>query len=373
MKKRIKIIPGGSSAGKTYGIIPILIDRAIKQNGITISIVSESMPHLRRGCIKDFLTIMKSTNRFISKNWNSTISTYKFTNGSVIEFFSVDSSDSLRGARRNILYINECNKVSYEAFNQLAMRTDGDIYLDFNPTHKFWIEEVKQSIEAETLVLTYKDNEALSNNIINFLESKRVLAKTSSYWSNWCKVYLDGETGSLEGVIFKNYSLVDSLPVEANLIGLGVDFGFTNDPTAVVAVYKYNNKIVLDEVIYQKGLLNSQIANMIKDKGYDTYLFCDSAEPKSIAELKIHGLYARPTTKGGGSVLYGIQLLQNYEMLVTKNSKNLINELDNYKWKEKDGETLNEPVDNFNHLIDALRYLAVEKLQLRSNAPMLSF
>lgn len=373
MKARIKIIQGGTSGGKTFGILPILIDQAIKLPNITISVVSESMPHLRRGCIKDFLNIMKSTHRFIDKHWNTTISTYKFGNGSVIEFFSVEDGDKLRGARRNLLYVNECNNIKYDAFNQLAMRTDGDIWLDYNPTHKFWIEEVKESNESELLILTYKDNEALSANIISFLESKRELAKTSSYWANWCKVYLDGQTGSLEGIIFNNYSIIDTLPDEAKIIAIGVDFGYTNDATAVVAVYKFNEKIVVDELIYQKGLLNSQIAKMIKDTGIDTYIFCDSSEPKSIDELKINGLYARPVKKGAGSVLYGIQLLQNYEMLITKKSKNLITELENYKWKDKDGEALNQPIDNFNHCIDALRYVAMERLQLRSNAPMISF
>lgn len=362
MKKRIKVIPGGSSAGKTFAILPILVDKAIKQPDTTISIVSESMPHLRRGAMRDFLNIMKWTNRYKKENWNITNSTYKFTNGSYIEFFSVEDESRQRGARRNILYINECNNINYEAYNQLAMRTDGDIYMDYNPSHRFWTEEVLLSDEAEKLVLTYKDNEALSQNVIEFLESKRELAKTSNYWANWCKVYLDGEVGSLEGVIFDNWVEIDKLPDEARLLGIGLDFGYSIDPTAAVGIYKYNNQIIVDEIIYQKGLSNSDIAKLLEEyKGVEIY--ADSAEPKSIAEIKRYRHKIYPTEKGKDSINFGISILQEQNLVVTKRSINVKDELEKYSWKkDREGNTTNTPIDLHNHSIDALRYVAIKKL-----------
>ena len=265
MKKRIKIIPGGTSAGKTFSIIPILIDKAIKEPLLEVSIVSESMPHLRKGAMKDFISIMKITNRYIDKNWNRSNFKYTFTNGSYIEFFSCDSGDKLRGTpRRNVLYVNEANNIDREAYTQLAMRTSDDIYLDYNPTNKFWVEEVKESEESEILILTYKDNEALPETIVNFLESKRELAKTSDYWKNWCKVYLDGAEGQIEGAIFKDYNIIDTIPQEARLIGTGLDFGYTNDETSIVELYKYNDEYIYNEICYRTGMLNKDISDLFK-------------------------------------------------------------------------------------------------------------
>lgn len=363
MTKRIKVIPGGSSAGKTYAIIPILIDLAIRTPNQTISIVSESLPHLRKGAIKDFLSIMKATNRYNRNQWNITNSTYIFTNGSYIEFFSVENETSVRGPRRNHLYINECNKVDFETYNQLAMRTDGDIYLDYNPSHRFWTDEVLQSKNSEKLVLTYLDNEALPETVVEYLESHIELAKTSDYWKNWVNVYLYGLVGSLEGVIFNNWSEIDKIPEGAVLIGTGMDYGFTNDPTTAISIYRYEGKIILDEVIYQKGLTNSDIDALLKDNKVEGEIFADSAEPKTIAELKRYGHKIQPTKKGADSIIYGIQILQEYNMLVTKRSINLKDELQKYMWKkDREGNTLNIPIDNWNHCIDAIRYLAIMKL-----------
>jgi phage terminase large subunit len=183
MSKRIKVIPGGSSAGKTYAILAVLIDKCATTPNLSVSVVSESFPHLRKGSMRDFLNVMKNTGRYIDSHWNRTNSIYNFHNGSYIEFFGADSGDKLRGARRNVLYINECNNVNKEVYIQLAMRTDKDIFLDYNPSNKFWIDDVLESDEAEKLILTYKDNEALSDNVVKFLEEKRILALTSEYWA----------------------------------------------------------------------------------------------------------------------------------------------------------------------------------------------
>jgi len=373
MKSRIKIVQGGSSSGKTMGIIPILIDKAIKEPLITISIISESLPHLRRGCIKDFLSIMKTTNRYVESHWNKTNSVYTFSNGSYIEFFSVEDDTKLRGARRNVLYVNEANNITYQAFTQLAMRTDGDIWLDYNPTHKFWVEEVLDEDEAERIILTYKDNEALSKTIINYLESKRELAKTSTYWANWTRVYLDGLVGQLEGVIFNDYKIVDTIPIEAELVAYGCDFGFSNDESTVTAVYKYNGELILDEIIYQKGLLTGDLAKLMKENNVEGNVYCDSSDPRSIAELRTFGISAYPVKKGADSILYGINILKGYQLNITKRSINMKREFDNYKWAEdKEGNKLNKPIDAFNHICDGIRYVALMRLQHQSNTPMVS-
>jgi phage terminase large subunit len=370
MKSRIKIIPGGSSAGKTYSILPILIDMAIRNPLISISVVSESMPHLRRGAMRDFIKILKFTGRYIDINWNRTNSIYSFTNGSFIEFFSVDEESKLRGARRNVLYINEANNIKEESYIQLAMRTSGDIFLDYNPSHKFWIENIDKK-DSEKLILTYKDNEALPQTVIDFLESKLELAKTSNYWKNWCNVYLYGLEGSLEGVVFNNWSEIDGVPKEAELIGYGMDFGFSNDPSTCIAVYRYDGKLICDELIYQKGLSNSELSKLMYDRRVNGEIYADSAEPKSIDELKKYGHKIYPTKKGPDSILHGINLLQEFNILITNNSINLKNELQRYSWKkDKEGNTLNVPEGIFDHGIDAVRYLALMKLGKKSITSM---
>ena len=216
MTARKKVIQGGSSAGKTFGIIPILIDRAIKNPLYEITIIGQSVPHLKSGAMKDFLKIMKMTNRYISNNWNISDRVYTFTNGSTISFVNADGDKAI-GPRRNCLYINEANLIDYNTYNQLAIRTSDDIYIDYNPVNKFWVHnEVLIEDDSELLILTYKDNEALSDTIINELLSKRKKAEKSEYWKNWCKVYIDGEIGQLEGVIY-NYNEIDYIPEDAEL------------------------------------------------------------------------------------------------------------------------------------------------------------
>jgi phage terminase large subunit len=209
---------------------------------LEISVVAESIPHLRRGALRDFLKIMKWTNRFIDDRYNKSLLKYEFANGSFIEFFSADDSSKLRGARRDILYINECNNVNFEAYNELAIRTKKEVYLDFNPANEFWVEEVKEDKNSDFIILTYKDNQALDHSIVQQIENNRLKASTSSYWANWWKVYGLGELGMLEGVVFSNWKQIDLIPNEARLIGIGLDFGYTNDPTSCIEVWKYNDQ-----------------------------------------------------------------------------------------------------------------------------------
>lgn len=360
LKARKRVVPGGTSAGKTYGIMPILINKAAKEEGLEISVVSETIPHLRKGALKDFLKIMKETGRYIDSHYNRTLLTYTFSSGSYIEFFSADQEGKVRGPRRNILYVNECNNINFETYHQLAIRTSGEIWLDFNPSNEFWVHtELKDDPDTEWLTLTYKDNEALPETIVAEIEKAKEKAKTSDYWQNWWNVYGLGQLGSLQGVIFSNWKQVDKLPKDSKLLGFGLDFGYTNDPSAAVAVWQYNGIKYVDEILYAKGLLNNEIAAKLKAYSLNrsSYGYADSAEPKSIAEINKHGFTIKPVEKGSDSINYGINIMQEGEFYVTKRSTNLIKELRSYTWDtDKTGATLNKPIDDWNHAIDAMRY-----------------
>lgn len=366
LKKRIRIVQGGTSSSKTFTIIPLLIQYAMDNPLTEISVVSESIPHLKRGVIKDFIKIMIWTKNYKDSNFNKSNLKYTFDNGAYIEFFSADQPDKLRGARRDVLFINECNNVHFEAYQQLSIRTKKFVYLDYNPTAEFWVHsELMEDRDSDFVILTYKDNEALDPAIVKEIEKAREKAKTSSYWENWWKVYGLGQIGSLEGVVFHNWKEIDTIPEDARLIGSGLDFGYSNDPTAIVDVYKWNDKRILDERLYTKGLVNVEISKYIKD---DCITYADSAEPKSIEEIRRLGKRIKGVTKGADSINFGIQVMQDQSYLVTKRSTNLIKELRSYCWDEdKTGKRLNKPIDDWNHAIDAVRYHEMESIGLKKN------
>jgi phage terminase large subunit len=366
LKNRIKIVQGGTSASKTYSILAVLIDKALRKDGLEISIVAESIPHLRRGALKDFIKILKWTNRFNDQQLNKSLLTYQFKNGSVVEFFSADDASKLRGARRDILYINECNNVTFESYNELAIRTKREVYLDFNPANEFWVhKELKDEPDTDFIILTYKDNEALDESIVAQIEKNRDKAATSSYWANWWRVYGLGEVGSLEGVVFNNWKEIDTIPKEAKLIGIGLDFGYTNDPTAAIEIYNYNGTRIINELVYRTGMVNSDIAKILPS---GVIIYADSSEPKSIEEIRRQGKTIKGVTKGADSINYGIDVMQRQDYLVTKQSTNLIKELRSYCWDtDKQGQRMRRPIDHYNHAIDALRYHEMEALGLKSN------
>jgi phage terminase large subunit len=366
MTARKKVIQGGTSAGKTYAILAVLINIAAKAK-TEISVVSESIPHLRRGAMKDFGKVMQWTNRWRDEGWNKTLLTYTFANGSTIEFFSADQEAKLRGARRQVLYINEANNIEFEAYHQLAIRTSEAIYIDFNPVSEFWAHtEVLAEQDSELLVLTYRDNEALPATIRDDIEAAQVKAATSTYWANWWKVYGLGEVGSLQGVVFDDWQQVDNIDFAGDkLVAIGLDWGYTNDPTAVVAVYKRGSAILLHELIYQNGLTNQDIAEHLRKLGIGRSwpIIADSAEPKSIEEVHRLGFNIHPATKGADSIRNSIDILKRQPLLVTRESTNLIKELRNYTWDtDKTGASLGVPIDRYNHAIDAVRYVALNKL-----------
>lgn len=358
LNKRIKGVAGGTSASKTISIIQILIDKAQRDTKPTVtSITSESMPHLKRGAIRDFLNIMMEHDYFNDSRWNKSDFTYTFETGSKIEFFSLDMPHKVRGPRRHRLFINEANNIPLETFEQLEVRTEEEIWLDWNPVSEFWFyTDLKDRREdLDFIILTYKDNEGLPESIVKTIEARRGN-------KNWWKVYGEGLLGDAEGRIYKNWQQLDDIPSEARLKRKGLDFGYSNDPSALVDVYVWNNAFIWDELLYRKGMSNSDIAAAIK-QGEDALVIADSAEPKSIDEIMSYGISIIGSQKGPGSVLQGIQYVQDQTIYVTKRSLNIWKEYRNYLWlTDKDGKTVNEPQGFLDHTLSAGRY-AMESLK----------
>jgi phage terminase large subunit len=360
LRKRIRAVQGGTSASKTISILIYLIARAQSDKTPTLtSVVAESFPHLRRGAMRDFLLILETQGYFRAQRWSETNHTYTFETGSQIEFFSVDQPEKVRGARRDRLFMNECNNIGFEAFEELEVRTKGFIFLDWNPTNEFWYytELDGKRDDLDHIILTYRDNEALDANIRASIESRRNR-------KGWWKVYGEGQLGEVEGRIYTGWQTVDAIPHEARLERYGLDFGYTNDPTAIVGVYRYNGGFILDEITFLKGLQNNQIADILLNE-QRALVVADSAEPKSIDELKAHDLAVVPSRKGKDSVRHGINVVQQQRISVTRRSANILREYRNYLWMtDKDGKLVspNEPEAGFDHSMDATRYALTSML-----------
>jgi phage terminase large subunit len=353
---------GGSRSTKTYSILQLLIVKAIESTEpLVISIVRKSLPSLRISVMRDFFDILKQLDLYNVESHNKTENTY-LLNNTLIEFFSIDDAQKRRGSKRDILFINEANELDYEDFFQLNIRTTTQIFLDFNPSETFWYNDKLQNRDDLTIIhSTYKDNPYLNSEQVNEIE--RLQHTDLQYY----QIYALGQFAGGMDLVYQ-YTPVDDIPVNsAKLVGLGMDYGFTNDPTTLVEVWKNNDSVYLNELLYERNLTNQDIADKLSEYGVDRYIeiIADSAEPKSIEEIRRSGFNIKPAQKGPDSVLNGIDILKRHRIHVTKQSVNLIKELNNYKWiTDKNGNKLNKPVDAFNHALDAVRYVALNKMKV---------
>jgi phage terminase large subunit len=362
LKKRIRAVAGGTSASKTISILIWCIDYAQTVKNEIVSIVSESYPHLSLGAMRDFEAIMRDRGYWKEERWNKTKHTYTFETGTIIEFLSIDTYGKAHGPRRDVLFINECNNLAHNIVDQLITRTRKIVWLDWNPITEFWFytEMLGRRDDIDFLTLTYLDNEALDD-----ITKREIEAHKNN--KIWWQVYGLGQLGEVETRIFTGWQIIDEIPYEARLERYGLDFGYSNDPTAIVAIYSYNGGYIWDEIAYQKGLSNKQIADIIKNQP-KALTIADSSEPKSIDEIKSYGVTIIGANKGPGSVLQGIQRVQQEQISVTKRSVNIIKEYRNYVWiTDRDGKIINEPVDLFNHAMDGGRY-AMESLKPNNQA-----
>lgn len=358
MHSRINVIQGGARAGKTVAILILLCDLTFEVKDKTISVVTDSYPNLERGAIKDWKELLKGTCRDQYFKVNNMRHTWtNLITGTVIEFVSCDGDDAL-GARRDYLFINEASRIDYRTFDQLLLRTEVCCWLDFNPVNEFWVhtEVMKKRTDWEFLKLTYLDNEAIPENILNDLLQHKGDGK-----NNWWRVYGLGEIGSLEGNIYSGWGIVKEIPTDYKLVRYGVDFGFSNDPTAVVAVYENDEgELILDEKLCESRLLTPQLVARLKE--LDEGLFvCDNARPEIIAELQANGIRAIGCNKAAGEKLngkrYNIELVLRRKISYTSSSKELEREYLSYAWRtKKTGEMIDEPVDGNDHCMDAIAY-----------------
>lgn len=358
-KKRITIEQGGTRSGKTYNILMWLIfGYALKNTGKTITVCRKTYPSLRASSMRDFFDILRHYDMYEESDHNKSNSEYRLE-GNLFEFISLDQPQKVRGRKRDVLYINEANELYFEDWQQLIFRTTEKAILDYNPSDEFHFiyDKIKPRDDADFYITTYKDNPFLSKEIV--AEIERLKNIDENYW----KIYGQGQIGSSQALIFR-INECNSIPAEAKFLSYGMDFGFTNDPTTLVAIYKQGDNIYLKELLYQTGLTNRDINDKLKFHEIERKeIFADSAEPKSIEELYRMGWNIKPATKGQGSINIGIDMMKRYQLHVTKDSVNMIKEFRNYKWQEdKNGNILNVPVDMFNHTIDAVRYGLYDKL-----------
>ncbi len=369
---------GSTRSSKTFSILQLLyLIAKLSTKPKIISIVSESMPHLKKGCIRDFKKILQDDNNWNENDWNATDKIYK-VNNSIIEFFSADNPSKVHGPARQILYINECINIDYHTYTQLAIRTTETIFLDCNPNFEFWLDnkvlqipvsedKPKELIDNPDAILihsTYKDNEYLTEAQIKEIESRK-------HEKNWWRVYGEGLTGAFIGSIMDEWDVVDEMPTEYKKRWLGIDFGFTNDPTAIVDIRLSDGALWIDELLYAKGYDNIMIAKHLELCGVpkDVPIIADSAEPKSISEIRSQGWRIEGATKGKDSINTGISILNRYKKHITRRSTNIIEEYKNYRWQtDLEGNPINIPVDKYNHSIDAQRYVCLNKLMERNNS-----
>ena len=359
---RVCHLVGGSRSGKTYAALQWLIVQAL-QNKELITIVRKTIPSLKRTVMKDFQEIMKSMGIFNENDFNISDRTYTFYNESQIQFISTDNAEKLRGVKSNILWIEEASEVDSESYLQLQIRTTGKIILSYNPTVSpwHWLREMQDCTRYFT---SYKDNPYLERSVIRALEDLKN-TNIKAY-----QVYTKGEYTTNDKAIFE-FELVEWLPDEAEFVAWGLDFGYANDPNALVSIWKLNgNELYILEHCYEKGMVTNEITDMLKKAvSGNEEIWADSSEPRLIEEIRRAGFNIKPVTKGKDSINFGIGVLQNYKIKIPKSCQNLINEFYSYEWEtDRFGKILDRPVDFNNHLLDAARYVAMMKLSQKATA-----
>jgi len=348
---------GGTRSGKTYAVLQFLIVKAI-ENKETITIVRKTIPSLKRTVIKDFKDILIGLNIWQDENYNITDRIYNLYD-STIQFLSTDDADKLRGIKSTILFIDEASEIDEESYFQLSIRTSGKIILAYNPTVSpyHWLRTMP---EVERFVTTYRDNIYLPKEMVDAIENLQ--HTNEKYW----KIYGKGEFAPNDKAIF-TFELCDS--IDADFVAFGIDFGFSNDPTALCAVYKNSDTIFLEELIYEKGLVTNDIVAKLNslDIQKSEEIWGDSAEPRLIEELYRSGFNIKPVVKGKDSIKFGIGVMQNYKIKILKTSQNLINEMYAYQYStDKHGYTTDTPEGGLDHLIDAARYACMMKLSQKA-------
>jgi phage terminase large subunit len=363
-KAKIQLHQGSARSGKSYSIIQFLIVRALEEKKL-ISIVRKTFPALRTSALRDFKDIMKELGLWDEERWMATEHTFTFDNESQIEFFSTDSAEKLKGLKRDLLWIDEANELNHEQFMQLAIRTTGGIILSFNPSFSpkhYIMSELAVRDDSELFITTYKDNPYLPLEQVHFIEKYR--ETNPRYWMT----YGLGQFAVNEKQIYE-FEIVDEFDFDtADFICFGLDIGYVSDPTALVGIWKAGSKLIINEHIYQKGLITQQILDVLKGNVSERdIIVVDSAEPRLIEEIKRGGFpLARGVKKGKDSIQWGIDLVKQYNLVIPKNNSNLIEELYSYEWVDDgNGGVTNIPIDANNHLLDALRYGVMEMLNAK--------
>ena len=355
---KIVVNQGGTRSGKTIALLQLIIIKALQDSGKVFTIVRKSFPSLRQSVLRDFINLLVEYNLYNEDKHNKSEQVFKLGNN-LIEFVSLDQPQKKRGTKRDILFINECNELTYEDYFQLIIRTNEKIYMDFNPSDEFhWIyDKVLTRDDCTFIKSTYKDNPFLEQTLVDEIE--RLKDTDSNYWN----IYGLGERGVSQSIVFPNVQIVEQF--NGQLLGYGLDFGYAVDPSALIVVYKNDDKLFFKELIYERKLTNDMIAKRFEELGIDNRvsIYADSAEPKSIAEIHRFGWNIKPTMKGRDSINIGIDILRRYKLFVDKNSPNLIKEFRTYKYEiTKDGIVTTKPIDKDNHGIDAVRYACLMNL-----------
>ena len=357
--KKITIEQGGTRSGKTYNILLwIIFDYCTKSKGKTITICRKSFPSVRASVMRDFLDILKQYSVYSEQYHNKSNHEYQLF-GNRVEFISLDQPQKVRGRKRDVLFINEANELYFEDWQQLVFRTKEKIIIDYNPSDEYsWIyDNVIPREDAEFYKTTYLDNPFLDQSIQKEIELLKETDET--YW----QIYGLGERGVSKSTIFQ-YTEVNKIPDDAKFISYGMDFGYVNDPTTLVSVYQKDHNLYCQEHFYQTKMTANDIYLKLKEIQVNkNAIFCDSAEPRLIEELRRMGFNTRPTIKGKDSVNAGIDLLKRYKLNILSTSDNMIQEFRNYKWiEDKSGKLTNVPKDDNNHTIDSLRYATYNML-----------